>query len=299
MPSPRRGFTLVELLVVIAIIGVLVALLLPAVQSAREAARRMQCSNNLKQFGLAFHNHHDTYGFFPSGGGNDYRYPPDFNSAGSPEVAPRQRAGWGYQVLPYIEQVNLFTGGNLATNDERQIMIMGAAVPNFFCPSRRPPRALPPAASWYGPSGTYAHSQTDYAASNYSNTGVVVQTKEDQTWGSQGPITFGSVTDGSSNTLLIGEKRLNIQNLGKYQNDDNEGYSSGWDHDVMRYTDRAPLPALRHADAHGDGRFGSSHPSGFNIVLTDGSVRFLSYTIDVTIFKYLGERSDGQTVQLP
>ena len=296
MSHHRRGFTLVELLVVIAIIGVLVALLLPAVQSAREAARRMQCANNLKQFGIAFHNHHDTYSFFPTAGFG-WTYAPEYSASGTPEVAPRQRAGWGFQILPFIEQQNIFTGANMTTNDDRQKQVMGAAIPAFFCPSRRQAKAHAPVASWYGPSGDYPHAQTDYAGSNHHNTGVIVQTNENQTWGTAGAITFGSIPDGSSNTLLIGEKRLNIAPLGTYQGDDNEGYSSGWDHDVMRYTDRVPLPDRRTGD--GEQRFGSSHPSGINIALADGSVRFLPYTIDQVIFKNLGERNDGLTVQLP
>jgi prepilin-type N-terminal cleavage/methylation domain-containing protein/prepilin-type processing-associated H-X9-DG protein len=296
MSSPRRAFTLVELLVVIAIIGVLVALLLPAVQSAREAARRMQCANNLKQFGIAFHNHHDTYGFFPTAGFG-WTYAPEYSASGTPEVAPRQRAGWGFQVLPFIEQQNIYTGGNLNNNDDRQRQAIGAAIPAFFCPSRRQAKAHAPVASWYGPSGDYPHSQTDYAGSNHHNTGVIVQTNENQTWGAGGAISFGSIPDGSSNTLLLGEKRLNIAAIGTYQGDDNEGYSSGWDHDVMRYTDVAPLPDRRTGD--GEQRFGSSHPSGLNIALADGSVRFLPYTIDVTVFKNLGERSDGVAIQLP
>ncbi len=100
--KPRRGFTLVELLVVIAIIGILVALLLPAVQSAREAARRMQCQNHLKQLGLALHNYHDTLGYFP----------PSSNWAAIAEVNTKNnanlRANWVISILPYIEQQSLY-----------------------------------------------------------------------------------------------------------------------------------------------------------------------------------------------
>src|SRR6516225_4713059 len=104
----KGAFTLIELLVVIAIIAVLIGMLLPAVQKVREAANRMSCQNNLKQIGLAFHNHHDTLGFFPSAG--DYEGVPPTFIGNSPAVAPQQQAGWAYQILPYIEAENLWRG---------------------------------------------------------------------------------------------------------------------------------------------------------------------------------------------
>ncbi|HTN76955.1 MAG TPA: DUF1559 domain-containing protein, partial [Pirellulaceae bacterium] len=124
LPS-KRGFTLVELLVVIAIIGVLVALLLPAVQAAREAARRMQCHNNMKQIGLASHNHHDSLGYFPPGGSDG----PDTDCC---NATSRDGWSWAYHLTPYIEQTAIH---DLTTDS----LVATSVIPGYFCPSRRPP----------------------------------------------------------------------------------------------------------------------------------------------------------------
>ena len=128
--EPRRAFTLVELLVVIAIIGILVALLLPAVQAAREAARRMQCKNNLKNMGLAVHNHESSQGVFPTGGETWGVYIEDYISDGKPMGVDQIGLGWGYQILPYLEE-NAVHG--IVTGEQMRQTI----IPMFHCPSRR------------------------------------------------------------------------------------------------------------------------------------------------------------------
>jgi prepilin-type processing-associated H-X9-DG protein/prepilin-type N-terminal cleavage/methylation domain-containing protein len=277
MPG-RSAFTLIELLVVIGIIAVLIGLLIPAAQKVRETAARLQCLNNLKQIGIAFHNHHDQMQFFPTGG-LEWWAPPTYNGA-QPLVGLQQRAGWGFQILPYVEGDNAYQAGP----------VVAIATPHkvFFCPSRRGPQTVT-YPDEYTPAltgGPLTHALCDYAASNWEGTGIVCQHQITR---------FADIADGSSNTLLVGDKRLNLTDLGTPQPDDNEGYTSGWDEDTIRQTD---LPPLRDARGTGTGRlrFGSSHPGRFNMAFADGSVRSISYSINPTVFSYLGNKADGNVV---
>src|SRR5262249_3681761 len=129
----------------------------------------------------------------------------------------------------------------------------------------------------------------DYAASNSDGTGVVRRYT---------PNRIASITDGTSNTLLVGEKRMNLALMGQPQLDDDIGYTSGWDNNMMRSTRRRPRPDFSNPDNNSTKRFGSSHPSQFNVVLADGSVRGTSYSISRNVFKYLGNKSDGNAINL-
>jgi prepilin-type N-terminal cleavage/methylation domain-containing protein/prepilin-type processing-associated H-X9-DG protein len=276
----RDAFTLIELLVVIAIIGVLIGLLLPATQKVREAAARIQCQNNLKQIGLAFHNHENQYGYLPSGGW-EWSTPPTYIN-GQPALGDQQRGGWGFQILPFVEGDNAWRAG--------AVVAIGTTSKLFFCPARRSPQAVSFPDNYDPPltGDNLTHALCDYAASNLDGTGVVRQYK---------PIRLRDVTDGTSNTLLAGDKRLNLAKLGQPQPDDNEGYTAGFDEDTVRRTDKPPAPDFS-GDGTGKKLFGSSHSGVFNIVLADGSVRTLSYAIDPTTFSYLGNIKDGQVIDL-
>jgi prepilin-type N-terminal cleavage/methylation domain-containing protein len=281
----RAAFSLVELLVVIAIIGVLTALLLPAVQKVRESAARTQCQNNLKQIGLAFHNHHGQHGYFPSGGADWWSTPTYKN--GVPAIGVRQEAGWGFQILPFIEADNIWKGGT-ATNDLDRIRVaVGTTNPLFFCPSRREPQTVIFTNPAYMNGEPTKCALCDYAASNWEETGVVRY---------RSPVRITDITDGASNTLLVADKRMNLGRLGQTNDDDDTGYATGFDQDVIRMTSQPPAPDYRAAKGDGQRRFGSSHTGGFNAMFADGSIHFLSYTIDPNVFRYLGDKSDGQVI---
>lgn len=283
----RVAFTLVELLVVIAIIGILIALLLPAVQKIREVAARLQCTNNLKQIALAFHNHHDALGFFPTGGYFAYSPPTYIN--GKPTVLDQQEAGWGFQILPYIEAQNAWMGNPATTDSGRAAVAIATLNKVFFCPSRRQPQSVTYPDNYQPPltGGNLTHALCDYAASNKEGTGVVRQFL---------PNRILDITDGSSNTLMISEKRLNLLFLGQVQQDDNQGYTAAFNNDTMRKTSKKPAPDYRAPSGDGGGLFGASHPSNFNAAFADGSVRTITYSIDKKIFNYLGDKADGQAV---
>ena len=312
----NRGFTLVELLVVVAIIAILVSLLLPAAQAARESARRMQCMNHLKQMALAFHSHHSAHEFFPSCGGPDWRWQMSYSADGNPVIGEKQHGGWGFQILPYMEEISAWEGGGATDNISRSVFARGVPHSFMFCPSRREPEIVMGRDWLQRPRSSgrnIPHAKNDYAAAahdtfvrfadgtlfrNDEGVGAVTRSWLTDTK-SVNTTSISKITDGTSKTMLLGEKRMNIQLLGEMQVNDNEGYTTGWNHDTMRYVGRAPRPDFLHASDAGDDRFGSSHTTGMNVAMADGSVTFLSYDVDLETFKALGVRFDGLPVALP
>ena len=277
----KHGFTLVELLVVIAIIGILIGMLLPAVQAVREAARRTSCSNKIKQLSLAFHLHHDSHQFFPSGGWDWFR-PPVFED-GRPAIGAAQHAGWGFQVLPYIEAQNVWESDPLTA--------IGTTNPVFFCPTRRGPQTIDGEDNYFPrfEIEPITRALCDYAGSNRDGTGALRR---------MFPVAFRDINDGTSNTLLLGEKRMNLLALGSEQDDDNEGYTAGFNEDTIRRTDQPPAADYIAPVGDGEKLFGSSHPGVVIMSLTDASVRPISLNIAADVFEKLGDRADDQVVQL-
>jgi hypothetical protein len=196
-------------------------------------------------------------------------------------VGAQQQAGWGFQILPYIEGDNAWKAGPLVA--------IGTPNKVFFCPARRAPQTITYSDPGFLNGQVVTHALCDYAASNMEGTGVVTRFT---------PTRIADITDGTSTTLVVADKRLNLAQLGQRQHDDNEGYTSGWDEDTIRRTNDQPSPDYFATIPDGDGGklFGSSHTAGFCAAFADGSVHFLHYTIDNGVWRRLGDKSDGEVV---
>ena len=297
----RRGFTLIELLVVIAIIAILIALLVPAVQKVREAASKTQCANNLKQIGIAFHLHHDQYKIFPTAGsGAD---PARTMSGSTPAVAPNQAFGWAYQILPFIEQGSLWSEPN-------DLVVKAAKVVTYFCPSRRAPVAYHVAATDGAPVNPALglRGQMDYAGcigeSRTVPNGIVVTPS-----GSVPTINMRRVVDGTSNTLMVGERFVHTPAYTTWFAPGTEcdvhrgGYTAGnasASYALLRASAQSPAQDRPTYTGTADfARFGSAHSGVFAGLFADGSVRWIRYEIDLlNVFKAIVTRNSGEVVNM-
>jgi prepilin-type N-terminal cleavage/methylation domain-containing protein len=304
--APRvKGFTVIELLVAVAIVVILIGLLLPAVQKVREAAARTQCANNLKRIGLGFHGHHDAFGVLPHGGKNGCDDPvhpdvaSDCSAGAGPKAGPytfatgtpperRAEWSWPYHLLPHIERGPL----HAETDDE---IVRRTPVRAYFCPSRRMPTALGEVGK-----GDYAGNAGNTLAATAAS-GVVLRR-------GLKPVRFANITDGLSNTLMVGEKRMKLDRLGRSGDDDEPYVSPGWDADAVRAATADPdtgatwgpnrdIPQTTDGDPDAAlSQFGSSHPTGANLLACDGSVRHIRFAPDRDAFRRFCTRADGNNV---
>ncbi|MGE3809276.1 MAG: DUF1559 domain-containing protein [Gemmataceae bacterium] len=298
---PRHGFTLIELLVVIAIIGVLLALLLPAVQKVRESANRAACANNLKQIGLACLAHGNTKDAFPGGGHYNLLLNRNWTGA-SPADHRKQYWSWAYQILPYLEQENLWW------NSSDQVVV-STTIKSYFCPTRRRPVAL--TGGWQ--TRPYPVAMSDYAGNagtRYEYYNPFLGMYGDGADGvfrhigkHPNPVRFSDVLDGLSNTILIAEKRDDAALTSLECNGcDNEGYTSGFQCDIIRWGAFPPERDYRSPEpvpANSGYQFGSSHSAGVQAVFGDGAVRMIRFDVDPTVFSYMSSTSDGAAFAMP
>lgn len=319
--SGRSAFTLVELLVVITIIGILVGLLMPAIQSARESGRATQCINNIKQLAIGCTQHVEKQGYLPSDGwGYKWIGDPDHG------FGRKQPGGWNFSILPFIEQENVWSLGlNKSGTEKTEAFrtLLTTPIAWFFCPSRRKSGLYEQRPSW-----SYSHPDdpgyiTHVVKSDYAiNRGTVDKSgsynpgpgSESAFEGYNFPNSstctglawwateyrMAAIRDGSSNTILVGEKGIRIDMLQNWEAGDPQNAYIGHDPDNSRLIGpEYPLSLDSRLVGTGGNAFGfgGPHPGGWQCAFADGSVHSITWTVDLEICRRLGDRNDGEVIR--
>lgn len=287
-----RGFTLVELLVVIAIIGILIALLLPAVQAAREAARRVQCTNNLAQLGIGLLNYDAAFESLPPG---------VVNPEGPIHNVPAgYHMSWLVQLLPYMEENVTFQHVDFSVGayDKKNEPVRKVEISGFACPS-----------DWM-PGGTEERWPSSYAGCHH-DVEAPIDADNHGVFFLNSSVHSREISDGASHTIFVGEKRLDANGLGWMSGTRSTLRNTGTMINMTPAVRDNQSPYSRYGreedaatylvDQGGDdlavGGFSSHHPGGANFALGDGSVRFISETVDTEVYAQLGHRADGKLRQ--
>jgi hypothetical protein len=284
--------------------------LLPAINAAREAGRRAQCNNNLKQIGLACLSHESELGILPDGG--EHYWLTRRMIGGAPAMAGAQNWGVFYQILPWLEYKSVW---NMPVDSQ----VYSRTIPTYSCPSRRAPQAF--MVEDYGTGSQEIRAMSDYAGNGGASTtgnegwanlgngldGTIVRNPRGGANRSQ-PVAMKLITDGLSKTILVGEKALNRARLGSPQPDDDGGWVEGWDFDTIRWGYFPPVQDWYDISPQTEegyngtfvpyhGAFGSAHAAVFNTVFVDGAVHPISYEISLNVFSSLSSRNDGQVIK--
>jgi len=326
-PVPARfAFTSIELLVVIAIVGTLVALLLPAVQTAREAARKTHCQNNLRQVGLAVLSHHDARRYFPSAG-NRGAITRAYGNPTSATGTPFQQAGAFYQILPNLEQMAGYAAAD--------VVARGLTVPQYYCPSRRSPAArlgvdgTPVGLNDYavplwkdraagkgfggndaGCWNIWGENAGDDENHPFYRNAVFARAGKRQT--AFAPNRMAQLADGASNVLMLSEKFMDPHHYLPGKMDDEPphptwgvplyftdmGYYGGFFWSTCRCSMYGPIPDQPLDRIAYWQMFGSAHPQGVNAAFADGSCREISYGVSNAVFQILCRIDDGEQIDL-
>jgi prepilin-type N-terminal cleavage/methylation domain-containing protein len=313
----RRGFTLIELLVVIAIIAILIGLLLPAVQKVREAAARASCQNNLKQIGLGCINHHDTVGYIPPSR-DLLSYPAELGELlvannEEPDQDEDLGASWAVYLLPYLEQqsafklwnTNYYPNGNSGVGSgygipyaNQSAQAVQAQVKAYYCPSRRSSSSAPQFSSGANPGalGDYACCTGTTGYDTFSFTTYAPPNGAFQLGLNGQGVALKNITDGTSNTILIGDKHVAPSQMGQAPND-----CSIYDGSNISCSSRAlgvgfPLETSIMDTSSSSWKFGSWHTGVCQFVFADGSVHSISNSVSPQTLGYLAQINDGQVI---